>query len=113
MTGLSMYYQGGQYSNFTSDLQGYAASNLVFTSLDLEPAENAYAVSWVQTAQTGGFDYRIDPLIPPGADQPVQIQAQAILDGTESRVITAVSFDSSGNAVLISYGWTGDTTTLI
>jgi hypothetical protein len=112
MTGLSMYYQSGEYSNFTSDLQGYAAPNVVFTSLDLEPAENAYAVSWVQTAHPGGFDYRIDPLIPPGADQPAQIQAQAVLDGTESRVTTSVSFDASGNAMLISYGWTGDTSTV-
>jgi hypothetical protein len=112
MTGLSMYYQGGEYSNFTSDLQGYASSNVVFTSLDLEPAENAYAVSWVKTSQAGGFDYRMDPMIPPGADQPAQIQAQAVLDGTESRVITAVSFDASGNAILISYGRTGDTSTV-
>lgn len=107
-----MYYQPGLYSNFLSDLQGYAASNVVFTSLDLEPAENAYAVSWAKTSQTGGFDYRIDPLIPPGADQSAQIQAQATLDGTESRVITAASFDASGNAILISYGWMGDTTTV-
>ncbi|MFZ0517003.1 MAG: immunoglobulin domain-containing protein [Acidobacteriaceae bacterium] len=112
MTGLSMYYQSGEYSNFTSDLQGYAASNVVVTSLDLEPAENAYAVSWVKTSQAGGFDDRIDPLIPPGADQAAQIQAQSALDGTESRVITAVSFDASGNAMLISDGWTGDSTTV-
>jgi hypothetical protein len=112
VTGLSMYYQAGEYSDFTSDLQGYAASNVVFTSLDLEPAENAYAVSWVTTSQSGGFDYRMDPLIPAGADQPAQIQAQAVLDGSESRVITSVSFDASGNAILISYGWTGDTTTV-
>lgn len=112
VVGLSMSYQGGRYSDLTSDLQGYAASNVVFTSLDLEPAQNAYAISWVQTAQTGGFDYRMDPLIPPGADQQAQIQAQAVLDGTQSRIITAVSFDASGNAVLVSYGWTGDTTTV-
>jgi hypothetical protein len=34
------------------------------------------------------------------------------LDGKESRVVTAVSFDALGNAILISYGWTGDTTTV-
>ena len=84
---------------------------MVFTSLDLEPAQSAYAVSWVKTTQTGGFDYRMDPVVPAGTDQPAQIQAQATLDGTESRVITAVSFDASGNAILISYGWTDDTST--
>ncbi len=111
MTGLNMYYQGGNYSSFTSDLQSFAASNVVFTSLDLEPAENAYAVSWVQATQIVGFDYRQDPIIPAGMGQQAQIQAQAMLDGTESRVITAVSFDQSGNANMISYGWQGDTTT--
>lgn len=112
MTGLSMYYRAGKYANFASDLQSDAAVNVVFTSLDLEPAENGYAVSWVQTTQPGGFDYRLDPMIAPGTDQAAQIQAQASQDGSESRVITAVSFDASGNAILISYGWTGDTTTV-
>ena len=110
--GLNMYYRGGEYSSVISDLQSYAAPNVVFTSLDLEPAENAYAVSWVQTTQAGGFDYRVDPVIPAGTNQQAQIQAQAALDGTASRVVTAVSFDKSGNALLISYGWTGDTTTM-
>ena len=32
--------------------------------------------------------------------------------GRKSRVITAASFDASGNAVMISYGWQGDTTTV-
>jgi hypothetical protein len=112
MAGLNAYYRGGDYSSFASDLSSYAAPNVVFTSLDLEPAENAYAVSWVQTAQAGGFDSRLDPVIAPGTSQQAQIQAQASLDGTESRVVTAVSFDASSNAVLISYGWTGDNTTV-
>jgi hypothetical protein len=111
MAGLSMCYQPGSYSTYQEDLQSYAAPNIVFTSLDLEPVEGFYAVSWVQTTQPGGFDSREDTLIPPGANQQAQIQAQATLDGSESRIVTAVSFDASGNAVLISYGWTGDTTT--
>ena len=69
-------------------------------------------MSWVQTTQPGGFDYRLDPAVPAGAGQQAQIQAQATLDGQESRIVTAVSFDVSGNAILISYGWTGDTTTV-
>ncbi len=112
MTGLSMYYEAGSYSTYLAGLESYAASNVVFTSLDLEPATGFYAVAYVQTTQPGGFDSRQDPLVPPGANQPALIQAQATLDGTESRVITAVSFDASGNAVLFSYGWTGDTTTV-
>ena len=112
VTGFTMYYQGGDYSNFVSDLNSFKAPNVVLTSLDIEPTQNAYATSWVKTSQTGGFDYRMDPLISPGAEQVAQIQAQSVLDGTESRVITAVSFDASDNAILISYGWTGDTTTV-
>jgi hypothetical protein len=112
MTALNFFYQGGNYSSYASDLQSYTAPNIVITSLDLEPAEDAYAVSWVQTTQTGGFDYRLDPVIPAGTNQQAQIQAQATLDGKESRIVTAISFDASGNAILISYGWTGDTTTV-
>jgi hypothetical protein len=33
-------------------------------------------------------------------------------DGAQSRVITAVSFDASGQVNLLSYGWQGDTTTV-
>lgn len=112
MTGFSMYYEGGVYSSFMSDLQSFAASNVVFMSLDLEPVEGFYAVSWVQTAQPGGFDYRLDPLVPAGTNQQALIQAQATLDGTESRVVTASSFDAQGNVYLVSYGWTGDTMTV-
>jgi hypothetical protein len=34
------------------------------------------------------------------------------MDGASSRIITAAAFDANGNANLISYGWTGDTTTI-
>jgi hypothetical protein len=112
ITALNFFYQGGNYSSYASDLRSYTAPNIVITSLDLEPAEDAYAVSWAQTTQTGGFDYRPDTVIPAGTSQQAQIQAQATLDGKESRIVTATSFDASGNAILISYGWTGDATTV-
>ena len=114
-TDLSVYYEGGPYTDFAAfetSLESLSGSNIVFTSLDLEPPYGAYGIAWVQVAANGGFDDRIDPRIPPGAGQAAQIQAQAALDGSQSRVITAVSFDESGNAVLVSYGWTGDTTTV-
>jgi len=106
MTGLTVYYEGGEYPSFVSDLQSMAAANIVLNSLDLQPANNSYARSWLQTAQGGGFDYRLE-VVPPA-----QIQATAAADAAESRVITALSFDASGNANLISYGWTGDTATV-
>jgi len=105
LNGFIMNYRPGLYSNLSSDLASYAASNVVFTSLDLEAAEDAYAVSWVEAGQATGFDYKLEVV------SPAQFQSTATADGNASRVITAVSFDESGNTNLISYGWTGDTTT--
>jgi hypothetical protein len=125
MTGLDMYYTAGDYSTFASDMQKvwyFGATrmepidspNNVITSLDMEPGvfvdtggyvvTGAYGISVVATEPPGGFDYRLE-VIPPA-----QLQATAAADGAASRVITAASFDASGNANLISYGWTGDTT---
>lgn len=106
MTGLNMLYQSGKYLNFSTDLQAILASNVVISSLDFEPANGLYALSSVKTAQAGGFDYKLE-IVPPA-----QISATATADAAASRVITAVSFDANGQANLISYGWTGDTTTV-
>ncbi len=65
-TGLSMYYQAGSYSSFMSDFESTAQSNTVITSLDFEPANQAYAMSSVQTTQAGGFDSRLE-VVAPGA----------------------------------------------
>ena len=118
MTGLNMNYNlgfnniGSGYPSIDSDLQSVAAPNVVITSLDIETPVNTYAMSWVQTAQAGGFDYKLET-VPMGANLQAGIQAVAAADGAESRVITAVSFDDTSQmAYLISYGWTGDTTTV-
>jgi hypothetical protein len=107
--GLDMYYewQNTNYVPYASYLQSVAAPNAVIISMDLEPACSAIGVSWVQTAQTGVFDYRLE------AVPPAQIQATVAADGAESRIVTAVTFDdASGKAILISYGWSGDMTTV-
>jgi Immunoglobulin domain len=108
MTGLSTYYQAGQYDGSYSDFNAYVEStlgqNAVIFSLDLEQAPQTYGLAWV-TNQTGGFDYRME------AVPPSEIQATAAADGTQSRIVTAATFDdASGNAILISYGWQGDPT---
>lgn len=105
-SGLTMYYQGHDYPDFDSDLQSILASNVVINCLDFEPDDNAYGVAWVQTSQTGGFDARRE-IVPPD-----QIAATAAQDGSESRIVTAVSFDAQGQANLFSYGWQSDTTTV-
>jgi hypothetical protein len=110
---LAMYYQIGETwapgdPTTSSYLQSVAAPNVVINSMDIQ--SSCVGVAWVQTAQAGGFDQRLET-IPSGTGQQAQIQALAEMDGTESRVVTAVSFDTSGNAYLLSYGWTGDTKT--
>jgi hypothetical protein len=48
-----------------------------------------------------------------GANLATGIQNQATLDGGESRIETAVTIDDAGQqAVLLSYGWSGDTETV-
>jgi hypothetical protein len=105
-TGLSMYYEGHDYPEFSSDVQTIVAPNVVIDSLDFEPSDNDYAISYVKTAQPGGFDYRLE-VVPPD-----QLQTTVANDGVESRIVTAVSFDANNQANVISYGWTGDTTTV-
>jgi hypothetical protein len=103
---LSMYYESNAYPSFASEVQSVVAPNVVIDSIDLEPANNEYAIAYVETAQTGGFDYRLE-VVPPD-----QLQATVANDGAESRVVTAASFDANNQANVISYGWTGDTTTV-
>ncbi len=103
--GLNMQYQGRAYENFDGDLQWIAAPNVVITSVDLEPANDAYAAAWVFTQQAGGFDFRREIVAP------ADVAATVAQDATENRVVTAISFDAQGQANLFSYGWNGDTTT--
>lgn len=104
--GLSMNYESHDYPSFQSDTQSIVAPNVVIDSLDFETDNDDYAISYVKTAQAGGFDYRLE-VVPPD-----QIQSTVVNDGAESRVVTAVSLDANHQANVISYGWTGDTTTI-
>jgi len=116
-SGLTTYYDGGNYSKFASDLTGggtgiastLASPNSVITSLDLEPGNNAYAVAWIQASQSSSgnaYDMKRE-VVAPNA-----VQDAAAKDAAQSRVVTAASFDANGQVNLISYGWQGDTTTL-
>jgi hypothetical protein len=114
MTGFAMYYQEDftNHQSYSSYLQSVAQPNIVITSMDLEPACQVFGVSWVLTAKGGGFDQRIES-VPMGASLATDIQNQATLDGSESRIVTAATIDDAGQqTVLLSYGWTGDTTTV-
>ena len=112
-SGLTAYYAGGNYTSLASDLSGQGqfpsivAPNAVITSLDLQPASNAYGASWMQTTQTKyAFDMRREVV------SLNSVSATVMQDAAESRVVTAVSFDDSiGMVDLFSYGWQGDTQT--
>ena len=89
-------------------LQSIAAANTVVFSMDLEPSCQLIGVAILSTSQTTepAFDQRMELV------SPSNLQSQVAADGAASRIVTAVTFDSSvGKYVLLSYGWQGDTTT--
>lgn len=114
--GLTTGYGSDVYGNFQTDLQTPswppsisgttpAASNSVITSLDLEPGDDQFAISWVQSTTANGFSYEMESV--PLAN----LQAAATNEGASSRVITAVSFDGS-QITYLAYGWQADTGTI-
>ncbi|MHB1935711.1 MAG: immunoglobulin domain-containing protein [Acidobacteriaceae bacterium] len=103
-SGLAVGYQSYAYANFDSDLAALESPNSVITSLDLEPIN--YGIAWVQTTQAGGFNVKREVVAPDA------VQSTVALDATQGRVVTAVSFDTSGHANVFSYGWQSDTATV-
>ena len=114
-TGLTYTYYGGDYPSLASDFSGSGNSisaemispNSVITSLDLQPANEAYAASWLTSNQTNGFDLKREVVAPDA------VATTVAADAAQSRVVTAVSIDRSiGQVDLLSYGWQADTTTI-
>jgi len=100
-TGLTTGYQPGLLSNLQNDVSALPA-NTVVTSLDLEPADNAYAISLVKSSAGGSFTPMTIQSVLPADFQTVASQ-QAVL----GRVITAVGFNG-GLVLYLSYGWQSD-----
>lgn len=128
--GPAMGYGGDSYENFSADLQPGSASLLagngsitpnspdaVINSLDLEPASDLFAVSWIQAPQSGGTGAQGQSVQPNGfvmVENTVpssQLQAAATQEGAAGRVITAISVNGS-EVTYLAYGWQADTTTL-
>ena len=107
VSGLTTNYGSFNSDLFPVDSQLFSLVNgrNVFTSLDLELNDKTYAASWIESASTVGFQY-FQQTVSPG-----QFQAVASQLGQQSRVITAVSFDTSGDVYFINYGWASDVTT--
>ena len=109
-------YGSDFFANFQADLQNTAwpafangaspsSAQAVITSLDLEPANVLFAVSWIQSAQATGF------VSVQNTVTPANLEAAATQEGASSRVITAIS-DNAGQITYLSYGWQADTATL-
>jgi len=114
-TGLSAFYYGGLFSGFPADLQtnlfAFAggsppnAPNSVITSLDLEPGNMLYCMSWIQSANASGFDL-VEQTVSPS-----DLQGAITEEGARGRVITAASYNSD-QITYLSYGWQSDSATV-
>ena len=102
----STIYRSDLLSNLDTDLTAMASPNIVITSLDLEPANQVFAVSSLQTSAPDGFEYASHTV------SPDQIATAAMQEGALGRVVTALSFDASGNAFIVSYGWQNNSATV-
>jgi hypothetical protein len=116
--GLVAGYASDDYSNFQYDLAdpnwpnvgggiAPASANSVATSLDLEPASQLFAVSWIQIPSNEQTEFSLVR----NAVSPAGLQTAASQEGTSSRVITALSYDG-GEITYLSYGWSADTDTV-
>lgn len=105
--GLTTTYQSsGIFGNLNFDLNTLSVPSTVITSLDLEPGNNTYAISSIQTNQAGGFSFTRYSILP------IQLQSMASQLGGQSQVITAISFDNCGDVYFLAYAWQNDTTTI-
>ena len=112
---LAAGYAGGFYDEFPTDLQDAtwpamndltpASSSSVVNSLDLEPANILFAVSWVQSAQQVGFIRGQNTVAL------ADLQAAVTQEGASGRVVTAISNDG-GPITYLAYGWQSDTATI-
>jgi hypothetical protein len=102
---LSVAFRAGYLANFETDLQNYNAVDTVIQSLDMQNDVGAYGLELLKIQGSSAFDL-LERVVAPGS-----IASTVAADGLQSRVITAVSFDATGQAHLMSYGWQGDTST--
>lgn len=111
-------YGADFYENFAADLQpastywfaggiGPNSSDAVIDSLDLEPASDLFAVSWIQprASPQPGF-VRVENTLATS-----QLQAAATVEGAAGRVITAISANG-GEVTYLAYAWRADPVTL-
>jgi hypothetical protein len=112
--GLTAAYGSDTYTNFSYDLADPnwpnigagitpAAGNAVVTSIDLEPASQLFAASWVELPAAGLGSF--SPV--QNTVAPADLQAAATLEGGNGRVITAVA-NGGGTLTYLAYAWSQD-----
>jgi len=102
-------YASGYLTDLTNfaNLSSLAPFNLpkdglVIRSLDVEAANNAYAIACITSSSVTGFVPSLQHM------QVSDLQAFATSEGLKSRVVTALSLDSATTAYVFSYGWAND-----
>ena len=105
VSGLGATYQSDAMDKFATDLALYSAPNMVINSLDEEPGNDIFALESANTSQTTGF--ALTHSIVNLSD----LQGLATQLGSQSQVITAVSFNGAGQLDVLSYSWQGDPST--
>jgi hypothetical protein len=113
---VTVGYVSDSYDSFQADLQSTGwpsfnngvnpvSSRSVITSMDLEPSNALFALSWIQSNQQTGFVSEQNTVAPKN------LQAAVTEEGLSGRVVTAVSNDG-GQITYLAYGWQADTATL-
>jgi len=111
VTGINTTYTGGNFATLAADLASLANSSIIVTTLDEQPANSVYAISYLTVTgssnQPSGFSQAFH------SAALTNLQTLSAQEGAQSRVITAVSYNPlTGLADYLSYGWQSDTTTL-
>jgi hypothetical protein len=106
VTGLVYTYQSDALENLEPDLASSSTASSIVTTLDEEPANDIFAVGYASTTQTTGFAMTLSNVAP------ADLEPAATELGAESQVITAVSFNASGQVDVLSYSWQSDPSTV-
>ena len=106
VSGLTVTYQSDPMEKLTSDLATYSAPNSVINSLDEEPANDIFALESTSAQQATGFALTQSSVPISG------LQDLASQLGTQSQVITALSFNATGQVDVLAYSWKSDPSTV-
>jgi len=104
--GFVYSYQSDVIENLESDLASFSTPNSIVMTLDEEPANDIFAVGYASTTQTTGFAMTVSNVAP------ADLESVATELGAESQVITAISFNASGQLDVLSYSWQSDPSTV-